>query len=310
MKVLVTGAGGFVGSALVRRLAGEAGYSVRAAARSIPPAAHDGVEWVASPPLSRTADWSGVLDGAGSVVHLAAMVHVMSPGRGATDAEFQSINVHGTVRLAEQCVARGVRRFIFLSSVKVHGERGALTEASPAAPVDAYGRSKWDAEEALRALAARTALEVVIVRPALVYGPGAKGNVRTLLGAIRRGLPMPLASIENRRSLVGLDNLVDLIVTCLRHPAAASQSFLVSDGEDLSTPELIRRLSAAAGVKPRLLPCPVWGLELAATLTGRSAAVQRLTGSLQVDISKARRLLGWTPPWPVDQQLRRTAGRS
>ena len=307
MKVLVTGARGFVGTALVNRLREEPGVVVRPAARELPDARARDAEWVATPPLSDEADWSEALDGIDAVVHLAARVHLMSGAGARADEAFERVNVRGTLRLAEQCAIAGVRRFVFISTVKVHGESGRFSEESPVAPVDAYGRSKRDAENALRELSARTGLEVVIVRPTLVYGPGAKGNVRSLLSAVRRGIPLPFASISNRRSLVGLDNLVDLIVVCLRHPDAVSHAFLVSDGEDLSTPDLVRRLAAAAGVKARLVAVPAWALRAAGIVVRQAPAVQRLTGSLTVDISKARRVLGWTPPWPVDEELRRTA---
>lgn len=304
MRVLVTGASGLVGAALLCRLLREPDISVRACARVIRPDAPSDIDWVSSPDLRGDSDWTDALSGVDAVVHLAARVHMMASGAEA-DRDCHRVNVRGTQRLAEQAAAAGVRRFVFLSSIKVHGEYGALSETSPLAPVDAYGSSKRDAEVALLEIGRRTQLEVVIIRPPLVYGPGVKANFRALLAAVQRGIPLPLASVCNRRSLVAVDNLVDLIRVCLTNPAAVSEVFLVSDGEDLSTPELIRRLAAASGRRARLLPVPGWGLALLAAVAGRTPAVRRLTGSLSVDISKARRVLGWTPPVSVDEALRR-----
>lgn len=197
---------------------------------------------------------------------------------------------------------------MFISSVKVNGEAtqpgAAFLPDAAAAPQDAYGLSKMEAEQGLRQIAADTGMEVVIIRPPLVYGPNAPGNFGALMRAVQRGLPLPLASVRNQRSLVALDNLVDFIITCATHPKAANQTFLVSDGQDLSTPELIRKMADAAGVPARLLPVPVWALQAGAQLLGKGGAVQRLCGNLQVDISKARKLLGWVPPVSVEEGLR------
>jgi UDP-glucose 4-epimerase len=225
-------------------------------------------------------------------------------------AEFRRVNTQGTLNLARQAAAAGTRRFIFLSSVKVNGEAGSFTESDPAAPADPYGVSKHEAEQGLRAISAGSAMDVVIIRPPLVYGPGVQANFRTLIRGIALGIPLPLARVENRRSLVGLDNLVDMIVTCIDHPAAANETFLVSDGEDLSTPELIRRLARAMGKPAHLIPVPTVLLTTGARLLGKRAVAQRLLGSLRVDISKARRLLGWSPPLSVDEELERTVAAS
>jgi nucleoside-diphosphate-sugar epimerase len=229
----------------------------------------------------------------------------------ATDplAAFRLVNVLGTLNLARQAAAAGVKRFVFLSSVKVNGEctlpGQAFTESDAPNPQDAYGISKHEAEQDLRQLAADTGMEVVIIRPPLVYGPGVKANFASLMRAVQRGWPLPLGAVRNQRSLVALANLVDFIVTCTIHPQAANQTFLVSDGHDLSTADLVRGLARAAGVPARLIPVPVWVLQAGATLVGKGESVQRLVGNLQVDISKARTLLGWRPPITVEEGLQR-----
>ncbi len=313
--MLVTGAAGFIGSALIDRLAAE-GVPTVAAVRRLPPQPASGRplaggRMVAVGDISPHTDWRGPLAGVDCVVHLAARVHVMQDRAADPLAEFRKVNVDGTLALARQAVAAGVRRFIFVSSIKVNGEgtapgRPFAADDAPA-PADAYGISKLEAERGLLALAAGTGMQIVIIRPVLVYGPGVKANLRSMMGWLSTGVPLPLGAIDNRRSLVALDNLVDLIVTCLDHPAAAGQVFLVSDGEDVSTTELLRRMGAALGRPARLLAVPAGWLDSAARLLGKGAVTQRLCGSLQVDIEKTRRLLGWTPPVTVDAALRATA---
>lgn len=231
----------------------------------------------------------------------------------AVDAlsEFRKINVEGTVNLARQAAQAGVKRFVFISSIKVNGEethpgRPFTADDNPA-PSDPYGISKQEAEEALLALSQETGMEVVIVRPTLIYGPGVKANFRSMMGWLKKGIPLPFGAIYNKRSLVSLENLISLILVCLTHPNAAGQIFLVSDGVDLSTTELLSRTAEALGVKSRLIPVPVRLLVFCAVALGRRALSQRLCGSLQVDISKTQTLLGWNPPVSVQDALNRTA---
>lgn len=306
--ILVTGASGFVGAAVVARLARE-GQPVRACVRRdgvpLPP----GVQLARLDDIGRQTPWADVLVGVTAVVHAAAHVHVMDAAAADALAEFRRVNVGGSLALARAAAAAGVRRFVFISSVKVHGEGTAAgrpcREDDAPAPMDAYGISKREAEQALQELSAATGMELVIIRPPLVYGPGVKANFAALVRLVRRGWPLPLGAIHNRRSLVALDNLVDLILTCLRHEQAAGGVFLVSDGQDLSTTELVRGLGEALGHVPWLLPVPAVLLRWAATSVGRAAVAQRLCGDLQVDISRARQVLGWSPPVPVQEGLRR-----
>lgn len=301
--VLVTGADGFVG----RRLASVLSQDWRVV-RAVRAAIEPGSVGVGD--IDSTTDWRRALVSGGTVVHLAARVHLARDSAADPLAEYRRVNLAGSLALARQAAEMGVRRFVYLSSIKVNGEATAPDEPFRAdqavAPQDAYAVSKLEAEQALRALSAASDMEVVIIRPPLVYGPGVRANFLAMMRWLRRGIPLPLGAVDNRRSLVGLDNLVDLIATCLRHPAAANQTFLVSDGEDLSTTELLRRTAAAMGRPARLVPVrPAW-LEALAALGGRRAVAHRLLGSLQVDIGKTRQLLGWTPPVGVDAELAKT----
>lgn len=309
--VLVTGASGFVGRAVIARLAEDGQYRVRSAFRKLPFETDVWAETYQTGDLGQDADWSEALVGADVVIHCAARVHVMHDTEADPLAAYRRSNVEGTLHLARSAVRAGCRRLVFISSVKVNGESTEaghpFSEESPPAPRDPYGISKLEAEQGLFALARETGLEVVVVRPPLVYGPGVKANFRSMMGWLQRGVPLPFGAIDNRRSLVGLDNLADLVVCCTTHPAAANQVFLAGDGEDLSTTELLRRVARALGRPARLLPVPAAWMSGAARLMGRQALATRLCGSLQVDTSKARTVLGWQPPDTVDEGLRKTA---
>lgn len=308
-RVLVTGANGLVGHALAAQAAAR-GLALRAATRQPAAGLPPGVEPVVGLELDPGTDWRAALAGIEVVVHAAARVHVMHDTAPDPLAEFRRINTASSIELARQAAAAGVRRLVFVSTIFVNGAqtRGSPFRADdPGAPGSPYAVSKHEAEAGLREVAAATGLELVIVRPPLVYGPGVKGNFERLMQALHRGLPLPLGAVHNRRSLVGLDNLVDLLLTCTTHPAAAGEVFLVSDGEDLSTTELLRRTARALGRPARLVPVPEGWMRAAARVLGRDDLAQRLLGSLQVDIAKTRERLGWTPPVGVDEGLARTA---
>ncbi len=306
-KVLVSGATGFVGQALCT-LAVHHGLAVKAALRK-PGVVSGSIEAVVVGEINGATDWSNALRDVDILIHLAARVHILQERAGNSLEEFRKVNVAGTEHLARVAAASGVKRFVYVSSIGVNGAQTApgrsFSEADKPSPHSAYALSKREAEQGLLRVADETRLEVAIIRPPLVYGFGAPGNFGTLMRAVQRGLPLPLGAVHNQRSLVALDNLVDFIMTCAIHPQAASQTFLVSDGQDLSTTELVRGMAQAAGVPARLLPVPVWALQAGASFLGKGDAVQRLCGNLQVDISKARSLLGWVPPVSVEEGLRR-----
>jgi len=312
MRCLITGGSGFIGRALTRHVLAQ-GYGVRLPLRRSQAADQTvGAETVEIGSLSVKTDWTAALRDVDKIVHLAARVHVMSDKSSDPLAEFRHINVEGSANLARQAAAAGVRRFVYLSSIKVNGEftqKGRPFTADDApAPEDPYGVSKYEAEKLLRQIATETGMEVVIIRPPLVYGLGVKANFESMMRWLSRGVPLPLAAVtQNRRSLVALDNLVDFVMTCLSHTAAANQTFLVSDGEDLSTADLLRRMGATLGHPARLFYMPPSMLKLGAQLVNKPGIYQRLCGSLQLDITKTRRLLGWTPPVSVDEGLRRAA---
>ena len=309
-KVLVTGASGFLGSAVVERLATRDGHNVLAMVRSESTMFAHPVERVCAD-LDNLSQRPLPLAGVDVIVHCAARVHVMGDNSDDPLAQYRKVNVDATVELAKQAVLAGVKRFVFISSIKVNGEVTVLgkpyTAEDVPAPSDPYGVSKMEAEQQLKLIADASSLEVVIIRPVLVYGPGVKANFNSMMKWLSRGVPLPLGAIRNQRSLVALDNLVDLIVTCISHPAAANQIFLVSDGEDMSTTKLLTRMGVALSKKARLLPVPASILFACAALLGQRAVAQRLCGSLQVDISKAHNLLGWSPPSSVEDSLLKTA---
>lgn len=297
-----------MGSALLKRLLKD-GFGTSASVRSAVASILKGVHYHQIDGMTATTDWAVALKGVVAVVHCAARVHVMDDLSADSLEAYRKVNVDGTLNLARQSVRAGVRRFVLVSSIKVNGEatvRGQpFTADELPGPLDPYGVSKLEAEQGLREIEAQTAMEVVIVRPPLVYGPGVKANFASMLRWIARGIPLPLGAIHNARSIVGLDNLVDFLVTCLEHPAAAGQTFLVSDGEDISTTELLRRTAHAMGKKAFLLPIPPFFLEMVAALMGNRAVAHRLCGSLQVDIEKTRSMLGWSPPMTIDQGLKK-----
>lgn len=306
-RVLVTGAGGFVGTELCATLA-RSGYLVRAALRADRPVAEAVAEKCVVGEIGSATDWSAALRGVDVVIHLAARVHV--PGDPAANRSlYFETNAAGAGRLAGAAARAGVRRFVGVSSIKVNGEQTTdrpYTDADEPSPADPYAESKRLGELMVLDAAARTGMEVVHVRPPLVYGSGVRANFLRLLRWIDSRRPLPFGSVNNRRSLVSVWNLSDLIVGLVRNPAAPGRTWLVSDGEDLSTPELIRRIGVAMGRPARLLAVPLVPLRIAGALTGSSASIARLLDSLQVDISRTRALLGWTPPLSVEEGLART----
>jgi len=304
-RILVTGATGFVGRALVHRLLAD-GRRVRAAVRPTSAALPAAVERALVEDIGPDTDWHVALAGVDAIVHLAARAHVLRDTSPDAHALYRAVNTLGTLRLAEAAASLGVGRFLFLSSVRVHGERSPgvpFDETGPLAAEDPYGGSKAEAERGLASLAASGGLEPIVLRAPLVYGHDAKGNFARLVALVARGAWLPLGSVHNRRSLVYVGNLVDAIARALDHPAAAGQTFMVSDGEDVSTPELVRRIARALGKPARLLPVPPALLRIGGVLVGRSDDVARLLDDLAVDSSRIRVRLGWRPPFTLDQGL-------
>jgi len=308
MRVLVTGATGFVGRALVNVLLEEGIQVVGVGRRQ---GDFPNFTYHAVPDFAAFNGWQPILQGCDVVVHLAARVHVMDEQSTDPLAAFRQVNVDGTLRLASEAAKAGVKRFIYMSSVKVNGEctqpGQPFTEEDTAHPEDAYGLSKLEAEQGLFLIARQTGIAVVIIRPPLVYGDGVKANFASMMRVVKRGIPLPLGAIHNQRSFLYVRNLVSFIRVCMDHPKAANQVFLVSDGRDISTTELLTRCAQVLGVKSRLLPVPQGWLTFCAALLGKGAVAQRLCGNLQLDISKARSRLGWTPPFAVEDGLHETA---
>ncbi len=303
MSVLITGASGFVGRALCAMLV-KGGYEIVPVVRGstgLADARNVGA-------IDAGTDWRTALKGVQTVVHLAARVHVMRDAASDPLVAFRAVNTAGTLNLARQAAAAGVQRLVFISSIKVNGEglERPYSESDQPAPQDAYAISKWEAEQGLREIEAATGLEVVILRPPLVYGPGVAANFQRLMHTVSRGRPLPFGRVENRRSLLYLGNLTDAIRVCLAHSAAAGKTFLLSDGEDVSSADLIRRLARAMNRPARLLPVPVSLLYLGGALSGYSAEVTRLLGSLTVDSALFQRELGWRPPFSLEEGLSQT----
>ncbi|MES2208457.1 MAG: SDR family oxidoreductase [Pseudomonadota bacterium] len=309
-RILVTGATGFVGSTLVERLTQQPEFTVKAVARKRE-ALPKTVEGIQITDLNAETNWQKALVDVDVIIHTAARVHMLNDQCADPLAEFRRVNVEGTLHLARQAAIAGVKRFIFLSSVKVNGEETTsgkkFSEADMPSPQDAYGLSKYEAEQGLLALAAQTGLEVVIIRPPLVYGPGVKANFESMMRWVKKGVPLPFGAIYNKRSLVGITNLIEFIIRCIHHPNAVNQIFLISDDCDVSTSELLRGCAKVLGVPSRLISMPQSLLKGVACIVGKHAVIQRLCGSLQIDISKAKRELDWSPVYSVEEGLRATA---
>lgn len=311
--ILLTGASGFVGSALLDKIH-LSGENIRPVVRNISQFPNKkNLRWKEIGTIDSRTNWLDSLNNIEVIIHAAARVHVMNDSSLDPLSEFRRVNVEGTRNLALQAVEAGVKRIVYLSSIKVNGEltqpSSCFTSGDSVNPQDPYGISKWEAEQVLHKISGETGLEVVIIRPPLVYGPNAKGNFASMVKWLRLGIPLPFGSIDNRRSLVGLDNLCDVILRCVDHPAAAGQTFMVSDDEDLSTTELLKRTALAMGIKSRLINVPQPLLHFSAGIFGGDDFAQRLFGSLQVDISKTKDMLNWQPPLSVDEGLKRAVSR-
>ena len=308
-NLLITGANGFIGRALISKLVLEVNYFVRASIRKKIIQFPSQIEVLENMDASSNTNWTDALRDIDVVVHLFARVHVMDDKVADPLLEFRKINVNATIALAKAAAKLGIKRFVFLSSVKVNGEstfHKPFSEFDLPHPQDTYAISKWEAEEALRKISKDTGMEVVIIRSPLVYGPNVKANFLKMMQYIKRGIPLPLGAIQNKRSLIGIDNLVDFIVTTISHPKAAHQTFLISDDEDISTTDLLRRIGKHIGKPARLIPLNPKILFFLFNILGRQDFGDRLLGSLEVDITKAKKLLAWSPPKTLDEGLRAT----
>ena len=312
MDLLLTGANGFVGSRLAAALESNPEINLTAIIRRSVEVRFNNVIVVQG--IDANTDWSEAVKGQNIILHAAARTHIMKDDAANSMAKYHRINVEGTLNLARQAAAGGVIRFVFISSIKVNGEATKtgvpFTADDTPKPINKYGISKWEAERGLLQLAADTGMEVVIIRPPLVYGPNAKGNFAKLSALIAKEVPLPLAKIENKRSFVAIDNLIDLIITCLYHPKAANQAFLASDGQDLSTPEFLNGMAIAMGRDAKLFPLPSPLLSLAASLIGKKYEANSLLGSLQIDIAKTRDVLNWSPVIGIEEGLQRCFGEN
>ena len=308
-KILITGATGFVGRALFENLKFKKKYSIHLSTRANQEQLFEGEKAFNIGEIDANTNWKDALDGVDCIVHCAARAHMTEKKQTDSLNAYRTINVDGTRNLAKQAVSIGIKRFIFLSSIKVNGE-GTIASKSfkyndISQPEDAYGISKWETEKALLEISKQTGLEVVIIRPPLVYGEGVKGNFFRLLDIVYKQIPLPFASVNNLKSMVAVDNLVDLIICCIDHPKASGKTFLVSDGEDLSTSDLIIKLSKFMDKSPRLFQVPQLIIQLIGRLVGKSLEVKRLLGSLRVDNSYTREILGWSPALSLDEELKK-----
>ena len=308
MRVFITGANGFIGKALCRRLIREKNIVFGSVRNGKVSQISPDVAAVEIGEINKNTKWCEALSEADFVVHTAARVHMLNDPSSEPLAVYREVNVQGTEHLARESARCGIKRFVFLSTVKVNGEESwkPYTEADKPVPVDSYGISKMEAELTLRKIAAETGMAVVILRPTLVYGPGVKANFLKLLQTVDRRMPLPFAGVKNQRSLIYVENLVDAIVACVRHPNAPGQTFLVSDGKDVSTPELIRMMSALLHKQPRLFSVPGLCLHIASRLTGKGPVMDRLIGSLTVDTTKITEELDWRPPFSLQEGLEET----
>lgn len=310
-RILITGANGFVGKALALHLTALENFSVRVAVRKPSTEFPTGIQVFDHLDLQHEEGWVEALTDIDCVIHCAARVHIMNENSKDPLSDFRKLNVDGTLKLAQKAAVVGVKRFIFLSSLKVNGEKTSsgkpFTADDTAYPQDPYGISKLEAEKGLFELSKKSGLEIVIVRPPLIYGPGVKANFAFMMSCLNQSIPLPLALTHNKRSLVALDNLIDFLKVCCVHPAAANQTLMVSDDEDLSTTQLLRRIGTALGKKPILIPVPPFVLKMGAAVLGKSHLTRRLLDSLQVDISKSKKLLQWSPPISMQKALKQTA---
>lgn len=318
-KILVTGASGFIGSNLCKTLS-EYGISARGSVRNLNLiSANTNIEYVSIGNINLNTNWKNILIDVDCIIHCAARVHVMKEKKADLLEMYRSVNVDGTKQLAEQAAKAGVKRIIFLSSIKVNGEctddlhrdinlsnyKKIFAYNDIPNPIDSYALSKFQAEKMLGEISSRTGLEVVVVRLPLVYGNGAKGNLARLIKLVKLGIPLPLGMIDNQRSMIGIDNLVDLLIRCIDHPEASGKTFLASDGEDLSTPELIKLIASSMGKKTNLFPFPISMLKFLGSVFGKREEINRLVGSLRIDNSYTKKILNWTPTVSVEEGIRK-----